>query len=91
MVHLSEGWPVGGLPVPALSHQSVDPSRAARRTLHPVSALQQLNQIILKIFQCSSQVRQTEGQLDAEWLDQMGRDEIHENSVQNGAALVLEL
>ena len=42
MVHLSEGRPVGGLPVPALSHESVDPGWTARRTLHPVATLQQL-------------------------------------------------
>ena len=58
VVHLSEGWSVGRLPVPALSHESVDPGRTARRTLHSVSTLQELNQIILRIFKY-----QTDGQI----------------------------
>ena len=43
VVHLSEGWSVGGLPVPALPHQGVDPGRAPGGTLHPVATLQQLS------------------------------------------------
>ena len=42
MVSLPEGRPLDILPLPAVSHQTVDPRWTPWRTFHPVAALQQL-------------------------------------------------